>query len=439
MKAQSKRTLRLETLECRRVLAASSFVPFPVITLDGNFQESIAVDIDADGDQDIIASTTERVLWFEAMDGEYVERVLPDAQFESSLLHAEDFDEDGDLDLFVSKTNEFRSPEWNEGRRSELLWFENTDGQGAFAEPRRLLSSTLTFIEEIHLVDLDADGFRDILVSSFFPGSGTLAWHRNDGTSQYTRHWLTGNFATALIPYDIDEDGDLDVFTSNSGGDVPAFSINWFERSPDNTFTRHRLPSSVAGEVLLVDLDLDGDPDALRKLVFRHNNGIGLRENLGAGSFSDLVMLVEVDARIQNFWTEDFDLDGRVDLLVKSRGSSFDLFPGLGDAQFGSPRPVIDDIDYDYDHFRPQDMDGDGDLDLFYMRGEQGEFGWIENRLAGDVNNDDQVSFADFLVLQERFGENVEAWSQGDLNGDGEVSFADFLLLAANFGEDRLA
>jgi len=435
LKAQVGRRLRLETLECRRVLAASSFVPLPVITLDGNFQVSIAADIDADGDQDIIASTKERVSWFEAEDGEYVERLLPNGQFESPFVHAADFDQDGDLDLFVSRANARESPDWNEGRISELLWYENTNGQGAFSEPRRLASSQSVGNQVIQLVDLDGDGFQDILWNNLIPTvAGVFEWLRNDGTGQYTTIPIARDYALELSTYDIDEDGDLDVLANLHGRDFPG-NTYWFERNPDNTFERHLIEFGFAS---LTDLDTDGDPDVLQS-VWGINSGLAWSENLEAGSFGESAIVVESDDTIRDFWAEDFDLDGRVDLLVKSRGSNFDLFPGLGKAQFGLPRQVIDDIDYDYQHFRAQDMDADGDLDLFYMRGEKGEFGWIENRLAGDVNNDNQVNFADFLRFAEGFGESLAAWSEGDLDGDGNVSFADFLILADNFGSNRLA
>jgi hypothetical protein len=52
----------------------------------------------------------------------------------------------------------------------------------------------------------------------------------------------------------------------------------------------------------------------------------------------------------------------------------------------------------------------------------------------GDANLDDEVNFADFLILSENFGE-AGAWRDGDFDGDGMVGFPDFLALSANFGE----
>lgn len=61
-----------------------------------------------------------------------------------------------------------------------------------------------------------------------------------------------------------------------------------------------------------------------------------------------------------------------------------------------------------------------------------------EAELPGDANSDGEVSFADFLVLSENFGE-AGGWSEGDFDLNGVVEFADFLLLSNNFGRTSIA
>jgi hypothetical protein len=56
--------------------------------------------------------------------------------------------------------------------------------------------------------------------------------------------------------------------------------------------------------------------------------------------------------------------------------------------------------------------------------------------LAGDVDGNGAVEFADFLVIARKFGQQVEGGrADGDVNEDGEVNFADFLVLSENFGK----
>ena len=82
-----------------------------------------------------------------------------------------------------------------------------------------------------------------------------------------------------------------------------------------------------------------------------------------------------------------------------------------------------------------EDLDGDGDLDV--LEASLLGIAWHENRLAGDVDDNGEVAFADFLELSSNFA-NVDAvWEDGDLDGNGKVEFADFLILSANFGNKR--
>ena len=57
--------------------------------------------------------------------------------------------------------------------------------------------------------------------------------------------------------------------------------------------------------------------------------------------------------------------------------------------------------------------------------------------LTGDVDGNDKVEFADFLLLSQNFGKDVTSRAEGDLDGNGKVEFADFLLLSQNFGAQR--
>jgi hypothetical protein len=59
--------------------------------------------------------------------------------------------------------------------------------------------------------------------------------------------------------------------------------------------------------------------------------------------------------------------------------------------------------------------------------------------LAGDVDGDGSVAFADFLILSNAFGTMVDPNTSGDLDGDGSVAFSDFLILSNNFGATSAA
>lgn len=55
--------------------------------------------------------------------------------------------------------------------------------------------------------------------------------------------------------------------------------------------------------------------------------------------------------------------------------------------------------------------------------------------IAGDLDGDGTVAFADFLTLSSNFGGENLSYQEGDVDCDGEVAFADFLALSGNFGQ----
>lgn len=115
-------------------------------------------DMDGDGDVDVVMCThfgsTEgaaRVAWAENLDGEGGDWTLHPIATGKSFTHAivaADFDNDGDLDVFIGQ---------NVGQQ----WiFENTDGQGTFAEHEILADSRG---HEARVGDIDCDGDLDIV------------------------------------------------------------------------------------------------------------------------------------------------------------------------------------------------------------------------------------------------------------------------------------
>lgn len=52
----------------------------------------------------------------------------------------------------------------------------------------------------------------------------------------------------------------------------------------------------------------------------------------------------------------------------------------------------------------------------------------------GDVNEDGEIGFADFLIMSFYFGQEVESHRQGDVDCSGDVAFADFLVQSSCFG-----
>ena len=88
----------------------------------------------------------------------------------------------------------------------------------------------------------------------------------------------------------------------------------------------------------------------------------------------------------------------------------------------------------------PGDCNGDGVVDALDLQcacasGTLNDVLEATGLLAGDLDADGNVAFADFLALSANFGQAVEGYHLGDVDCSGDVAFADFLLLSANFGQ----
>lgn len=124
-----------------------------------------------------------------------------------------DFNNDGYVDLFVGG----RAVPWAYGQIPTSYLLQN-DGKGKFkdvtaAHAKEL--STAGFVTRAVWFDLDKDGDNDLVCS--FEWGGIDAWMNNKG--QFTRKQITDKkgWWNFILPYDIDNDGDIDLVAGNLG------------------------------------------------------------------------------------------------------------------------------------------------------------------------------------------------------------------------------
>jgi hypothetical protein len=138
-----------------------------------------------------------------------------------------DFDGDNDLDLFVGAQSPGRIRHYRNNGNSSSPSFALISSQFA--------NVSVDFNAAPAFGDLDADGDWDLLVGEFgVTGNPRLFYLRNDGTNQspvwvtvsdntpntfvYAQRVFTGDLAPEL--FDLDQDGDLDLFLGERDGNV---------------------------------------------------------------------------------------------------------------------------------------------------------------------------------------------------------------------------
>ncbi len=201
--------------------------------------------------------------------------------------------------------------------------------------------------------DYDNDGDLDIFVSNYRLQENFLWRNEGDGTftnvapalgvsGRETDGWWGHTIGSEWGDYD--NDGDLDLASANLAhpryievSDMSMLLRN--EGPPSWLFTDARAATGIKyaethSDPAWCDIDADGDLDLFITSIYQ-NCGTFLYRNAGRGHFEDITWLAGV--RSFNGWgcaVSDYDLDGDLDIAVAS-GSGFRLFRNDGPARGG--------------------------------------------------------------------------------------------------------
>ncbi len=377
----------------------------PDTTLPGTSSTDVdLVDVDADGDLDLfIAEGTDspaprpnRLLLNDGT-GHFTDvsaTHLPPGMANSTKADFGDVDGDGDLDAIVA----------NVGPEQLLI---NT-GTGFFLDGSSQLPAPPSFFQDItadaRLADVDGDGDLDILLSNenpFVPsptGGGQNRVLINNGAGTFAdetaaRLPAATDQTGAILPGDIDGDGDLDLVVLNRGQDFVLVN-NGAGVFANQTAARFPATADTSRGGALADLDGDGDLDLV--VANSRNEPIALYSNQG-GVFvtEDFGATPGIGETNTGLEVVDLDGDGDLDVYVPNAGA-FSAGHGFG----GGPDHYYRNngqakfTDHTAKHF-PEvldpttdaafgDIDGDGDLDLVVGNsGENGEERVFVQRVHG--------------------------------------------------------
>jgi hypothetical protein len=224
-------------------------------------QVSIA-DLDGDGLPDVIVCDAYRnlVAWIrQSPRGTFAEQTLAPVR---APAHAQvvDIDKDGDQDVLVASLG-FLHP--NNARIGAVLVLDN-DGHQHFTV--RTLVDKVARVADARAADLDGDGDLDVSVAGFGYDDGETSWLENAGGWRFTMHVLQRlSGGINAVPADVDGDGRQDILTlvsqeweeiwafANGGGGMFTPRLVWGSTNPD----------FGSSWISVVDLDRDGDPDIL--------------------------------------------------------------------------------------------------------------------------------------------------------------------------------
>jgi hypothetical protein len=341
----------------------------------------------------------------------------------SMEARAVDVDADGDLDLIVAR----------EAQPNVLLL---NDGQGRFSNASGRIPQVALDSEDIAVGDFDRDGDPDVVIVTEDPVGGVRynEYYLNDGQGNFsdvhTRLPPTIE-SNAVAAGDIDSDGDLDLVVSDRGRERALMNDGRGFFSDESATRLPAAPDDATQDVTLGDVDGDGDPD----LVVANEQGTNqLLLNDGRGFFTPAaegsLPLRQTREATRNADLGDVDGDGDLDLLfanvsfgggdpqgrlLLNNGSG--VFSDVTSARLAGM--VVGAIDADL-----VDLDGDADIDIVTAPVPAGPYRVYLNDGHGSFGDATARFFPPALIGQ---GLEIEA---ADFDGDRRLD-----LYLANFLE----
>ena len=181
-----RKTCHFENLERRFALSGIAFLKHDVS--DRVAHQLLSVDIDSDGDSDLVGVFEsvggKTIEWFENVDGiaSFSDfRPVIAESIDMTSVQALDLDNDGDVDIIAS----FAAPgaALFQGDHTRLAWMANL-GDGIFSEWKTILEPVR---KRPSFADFDGDGDLDMVVIDAESSSlGSQVWFANQGNAIFS-------------------------------------------------------------------------------------------------------------------------------------------------------------------------------------------------------------------------------------------------------------
>lgn len=264
----------------------------------------LAVDLDVDGDHDLVVACSDSIVWFEntATAGgapSFLSRTVAFSNAGASAIHVFDYNKDGQMDIVASSFS-----------GSTVTIFVNAGRQ---VYTSLIVTTSQAGVSGVVGVDLDKDGDSDVVFVS--ATSNKVAWMENIGANFFAENVIAAGVlgASGLTVADLNGDLSLDVLVSAATDAKVTLYVN----SGRQLFTARTVGSGLSGaaDVLLVDVDQDGDMDVV--VSSTSANEIAWFENYGSLVFVPRSVAGGV-TQVTSCVPADVDGDGDVDFVAAS-------------------------------------------------------------------------------------------------------------------------
>jgi len=438
-----------------RNLGDGTFAAPVEIIPEAGLRRTFVLDVNADGLPDLVVPLDDgRIVAHMNLGGTFDQTQEDIAYFFSGTgnissdllkqIYLVDIDNDGDQDLIVSFST------------SSSIWCFNNDGANVYGPKRNLTTSLVGLFDEM-ITDLNGDGFPDLVYAEDNSGYDNLVVRMNLGTGSFGPIQVISNEqnqAQFFEARDLTSDGIPDLVLTKYG----ARQLVLMPGIGDGTFgaeqvLANNIPRSF--QFAMVDMNNDGVEDAL--LGSPVDSVIVYYPGMVGGSFGAQVLISKNHVDLVYMEPFDMDNDGANDVMAVgsllithrnlSAGTSWEST--IQSMRAGFDQMVLADMDQDGDddlvtgysganraivwhpkegdgylrpklavagiadlkQFRAADLDGDGRMDLIYRTQYDQSLSWARNLGAGVF--DEPVLLASPNLMSQ--------FNVGDLDNDGDV------------------
>lgn len=243
-------------------LKNGKYEPVTIPGLSGERDTQISgiliADLDKDGDQDVVEvaggySQEDPMKYKQAIyrneKNKFTREELDIPPFIGSVVKAQDFDRDGDLDLFIGQRVERKNFPY-----SGNSWLMVNQGNRFEGKPL-----SLEMVTDAEWMDYDSDGWMDLIVTREL---NTVIWLRNDSGKTLIQSEISSiknlhGFWESVSVLDLDGNGSQDLILGNLG-ENHRFTIS------------DQFPFSVYG----IDVDKNGVVDPICTSFWKDQNGL---------------------------------------------------------------------------------------------------------------------------------------------------------------------
>jgi len=357
-------------------------------------------DLDGDGDKDIVGgseqtpqSQSKGISWWRNNGGNSTSwtRFAVDTYFDNVMSVDVAY---VDIDTFP----DIIATSWN---LHQIAWWKN-NGNPTLSWTKRTIKSSFVNAHDAKGIDINHDGFTDVVGINSTPGSVIICYHNGSDPPGWSIQTVNNFYSggKSVLINDLDQDGDPDIL----GTAADANRITWWENRQGNPISwgAHLIDNNFIGSAGIDIIDMTND---------------GLYDIIAAAWKSNQVSYWICDDLINNQWQKTVITD-QLEIAVNAVGSDFDMDGDIDVVAVGKIPGELniyknDNFSWSKQNLKQNftggtalaitDLDDDGDIDIIAGASALGRLLWWENDMINTKTTKKMIKHIEVARLFQNY------------------------------------